>query len=159
MVKITKKTARRRAAFTLVEIIVTIIIVATLAALSLPRFMRSYYRGILTNLRDQLTAVHAANEVYRAQTKEYLLRGTPQVCGQTALNVIKNGLKIEILSAHPATNYCYTPSANGYEVWATISIDATRTARVSVNEQPIGPNNPACLEGPTSTGLCPWGGS
>ncbi len=63
--------ARRRPGFTVVELAVVIVVVGVLAALGVPRFIKSVERDKAADAFSYLTAVRAAQERYLAREGSY----------------------------------------------------------------------------------------
>ena len=58
-------------AFTVMELLTVVIIVGVLAVIAIPNFTRNMDRAHEQDIVTQLTTIHAANNVYRAQNGRY----------------------------------------------------------------------------------------
>lgn len=89
-------------AFTLAEVIIVTVIISVIAAFALPNYFKSvrkqYERRIITDLKS----IHAANEVYHAQTRVYL---PPDAAAGTLVNMNQN-LEINVLADSKITYSC-----------------------------------------------------
>ncbi len=100
------KRRKRGLAFTLIELMVAMAIIALLAAIALPRFVtaryRAYLAACLTNERNLATAL----ESYRTDNHSY----------PTVLNVVMTSgtiTKIPACPSNPTTPYQYEVSPDG----------------------------------------------
>lgn len=133
-------------AFTLVELIVVVVIVAILASVGIPKYMKTVDAAQIRDARTQLIALHAANEIYRAQSGGQYLPGTT-----LNLSQINAGLSINIIAASNVT-YAYTrTSTTTYSATATFT-SGLAAYTISVNQNPISSSNPSCAAVP---GTCP----
>lgn len=141
-------------AFTLIEIMVVVVIIATLASIALPRYQKIYHRSVLRDTRSQLITLHAGNEVYLAQAKEYF--APTEVCGTSShLDDINNRLNISIIPSNAYVHYCYQPIGQGYQATATYAPPGYTAMTILLTDAPLGTNNPSCVENP-DWGTCPW---
>jgi prepilin-type N-terminal cleavage/methylation domain-containing protein len=62
---------RRRPAFTLVEILIVVIILAILSAIAIPQFMDATTQASMANLKENLSKIRAHIQVYRNQHARY----------------------------------------------------------------------------------------
>lgn len=67
--------------FTLIELITVIIIVAILAALALPQYVRTIERGHVTTAKSALDTIRKAEGIYHALTSKYTDCTTPILTG------------------------------------------------------------------------------
>jgi type IV pilus assembly protein PilE len=72
---------RKSAGFTLIELMVTIVIVAILAAIALPSYQQYIQRGKITEATSNLSSMRLQLEKYYADNRMY---GTGNVCGVAA---------------------------------------------------------------------------
>jgi len=139
-------------AFTLTEVIIVTVIISIIAAFALPNYFKSvrkqYERRIITDLKS----IHAANEVYHAQTKIYL---PPDAAAGTLANM-NQILEINVLADSKITYSCdgdgsvytcagtYNAGANGeFTVLITQNPLAYDTTNAIYNPY-CDPNGPAC---------------
>jgi len=73
---------RKSAGFTLIELMVTIVIVAILAAIALPSYQQYIMRGKITEATSNLSSVRLQMEKYYADNRKYD-NGTTTNCGVT----------------------------------------------------------------------------
>ena len=90
---------------------VVMIIIGVLLMLSVPQYTKTVDRSHLQDAINQLTALHAANMIYRAQTGGFLIAGS-------ALNLsqINTGLSINIIAN--GMTYSYTGTATTFSATA-----------------------------------------
>lgn len=135
-----------KSAFTLVELMVVVIIIGILASVGIPKYMKTVTSAQIRDIMTQLTTLHAANEIYRAQDGDEYLPGSG-----LSLTQINSGLNINIIAQSNVT-YDYTRSSK-----TTYTADATFTAggatyTISLTQDPISSTNPSCAASP---GSCP----
>ena len=145
--------------FTLVEIMVVIIIIGVLATIAIPNYSKTVDRSRLQDAMQQLTTLHAANMIYRAQSGTGYLAAT--YSGSTAVRDINENLGINIIANGFA--YSYTGTATSFTATANLGTAYTVTVReIDINTSapsitcPPSPNpaNPCCT--PNSGGAaCP----
>jgi prepilin-type N-terminal cleavage/methylation domain-containing protein len=86
-------TSRRRGAFTLVEVMLVVAIIALLAAIGIPNYLRARKRSQAARMLDDLKAVDYAMELYAA---EYHKKGNEPVT-DADVDFLKKYLKERIL--------------------------------------------------------------
>ena len=126
----------RAPGFTLLELMVVVIIVGVIAAFAIPNYNKSMQKAHERDMLAQLTAVHAANLLFRSYDGNYWdTGGTDKNMAQ-----INSALSINIIS-DSSTTYNYN-SANGSSYTATADWDAYT---LQVTEAAIDTaNNPCC---------------
>lgn len=138
---------------TMIELMVVILIIAALAAMGIPRYMKTVTQNILRDMRNQLITLHAANEMHRAKTGGYI--PLPSTC---VLSGINTAFKLNIIQSHPDIQYCYNPTPNtvitDYSATATLATGG-QTFTINVTQNPISQTNPSCAEAPDWDN-CPW---
>lgn len=130
-------------AFTLMEIMIVVIIMGVMVAFALPQYNKTVDRARLQDGVNQLTAIHSAMLIYRAQ-KGTILAGTnltvTDLNEALGINIISNGLTYD----YDALNV----AAGDYQATA---IWGGKT--LTLTEDPISyPTNPTCTP---SAGACP----
>ncbi len=97
----------RRAGFTLMEVLVVIVLVGVLAALALPRFLKTTDERYRREIKTTLEEIRAANDVYRLEHGQF----TPNL----------NNLPMQNPNARSGGNVVYQMSATtdpSLIVWA-----------------------------------------
>jgi prepilin-type N-terminal cleavage/methylation domain-containing protein len=115
--------------FTLTEIMLVVIILSIMLVFAVPNYRKTVDRAHLQDAINQLTAIHAANQIYRAQTgTQFLKAASPLTLSDInlnlGLNVIANGMTY---------TYLATNNANVFTVRAALG----STYTVEVNESAI----------------------
>ena len=117
------------------ELMIVVVIIGIIAAFGIPNYQKSIQKAHERDTVAQLTALHAANLLYRSYDGAYWdTGGTDQNLAQ-----INSTLSINII-ANAGTAYNYN-SANGSAFTATATW-AAYTLRVT--QAPIGTTNPCC---------------
>jgi prepilin-type N-terminal cleavage/methylation domain-containing protein len=128
---------RKHAGFTLVELMIVVAIVAILAAIAIPSYLRFQSKAKTAEATNNLGAIRAAEETYRAENDTYLactaspagggVNATPvawvDAGGFTAIGFVPDG----------DVRYLYAvavPSATTYTATATGDLDADGVAAV-----------------------------
>jgi prepilin-type N-terminal cleavage/methylation domain-containing protein len=128
---------RKHAGFTLVELMIVVAIVAILAAIAIPSYLRFQSKAKTAEATNNLGAIRAAEETYRAENDTYLActaspagGGTDAVAdawadagGFTAIGFVPDG----------DVRYQYAvavPTATTYTATATGDLDADGTQAV-----------------------------
>ena len=88
--------------FTLVEIVIVMVIMGSLAAAAIPKFSLSMARAKARDALNNMVIIHAAQQLYFANNGSYLAAGTTQA--------INTGLSINIISTN-GTAYSCTATA------------------------------------------------
>jgi prepilin-type N-terminal cleavage/methylation domain-containing protein len=129
--------------FTMIEIIIVTVLIGIMAAFALTGYNKTIAKGEENNANIQLTAIHAANTLYREKNGTYYDQGT------TSATTLNGALGIALnLGSRKTVSYAYD-SAND-EYTATISYSGTPNFSLRVNEGAIDNTNPCC-----SAGDCP----
>ena len=130
-------------AFTLIEIIVTIAVMAIVLAFAIPNWGRALSKQNERNVKLQLMNLNMANDVYSAQTGQYLA-GTHNNANISDLN---DALRTDILLEN--RTFTYTPANGNTTYTATLSwTEGAATKTIRVNERALsdtaGSANPCC---------------
>jgi type IV pilus assembly protein PilE len=135
------KKQRKIAGFTLMELLVVIVIMGILAAFASPSYTRSIRRARAKDAINNLTAIHAAQLIYRSLNGSFItcadVAAINNLNGANSLNVIPNG----------ATYTCPGAPVSCTAVSADFTVTADLTAAISPG------TNPTCT--PTVAGSCP----
>ena len=70
-----KKLTTKRAGFTLVEIMIVVAIIALLAAIAVPGFLRARKRSQASKILNDLRMIDSAVDQYAIETKDYRRAG------------------------------------------------------------------------------------
>ena len=122
------------------EIMIVVIIMGVMVSLAIPQYAKTVDRARLQDGVNQLTAIHAANLIYRAQNNTYLLADGDHIFmnNNLGINIIPNGL-VYTYTGISATNYSVTAAGSG--------------KTLTLTEDPVSyPTNPTCTP---SGGACP----
>lgn len=138
---------KRIAAFTLMEILVVIIIIAILAGFSVPNFSKSIKRARARDAMNNLTAIHAAQLIYGSLNSAFRqcvnVADINNINGPSSLNVVQNGATYSCNDANPPTRCTAVSDAGDFTVTATL------TSPISYG------TNPACVSNPVAAKNCP----
>jgi len=94
---------RKQRGFTLIELMIVVVIIAILAAMAIPRFMRASVRGKQTEARLILKQIYTMQRAYRQENDTYYPGGGGTVVGQPG--GVFSALHVEIM---PAVYYSYS---------------------------------------------------
>jgi prepilin-type N-terminal cleavage/methylation domain-containing protein len=135
----------RQKAFTLTEIIVVVIILGIIATLGVRYYINTMEHAHQRDAIVNLTAIHSANQVYRARNGQYW----PPASNQ-GVNAINTALKLNIIE-DGMTYTCNTGGTPG-QTFACFADRKPPAAlfRVRVTQAPLTATNPQCV-----TGACP----
>ncbi len=130
-------------AFTLTEVIISIVIVSIIAMFAIPSYTKANKKTHERDILMQLSSIHAANEIYRAQSQN---RSYADFSGDEtnintnlSLNILPNGVIYNYTYVAVGTSGSYTVTAT----WDTIEITLIETAFDPLH------TNPCC-----SSGVC-----
>lgn len=94
---------KRQRGFTLIELMIVVVIVAILAAMAIPRFMRASVRSKQTEARLILKQIYTMQRAYRQENDTYYPGGGGTIVGQPG--EVFGALHVEIM---PAVYYSYS---------------------------------------------------
>ena len=125
--------------FTLLELMVVVIIVGVIAAFAIPNYNKSMQKAHERDMLVQLTAINAANLLYRSYAGKYW----DTTGGTQYLTAINSALSINII-ANSGTTYDYR-SANGSSYTATADWDSytLEVTQAAIDAASV-PPNPCC---------------
>lgn len=131
-------------AFSILELMVVVILIGIIASFAIPQYYKAIDKAHERDAGLQLTALHAANLIYRAQRGKYL--GTDY----SLLSDINNALGINIVANELTYNYDETGGGVTYLATATWtnSLATTFTIRVTQAAIDVATKNPCCLSAP-----------
>jgi len=115
---------RSNKGFTLIELMIVVVIVGILAALAIPRFMRSTTKAKQSEARGILKQVYTMQRAYFVEYETYCLNGVVLNAGNPTAYAI---LAIELM---PPTRYSYVmsvPSPTQFTCTATANLDDDAT--------------------------------
>lgn len=109
-VRVSKKTG-----FTLVEILVTIVILAALAAVSLPNFTRTMSKGARNQAIAYLRTIRTAQKMYYAKWGVYAptVAGADNIKASIGADVKSKDYDFSINTGNPATTFTATATKVG----------------------------------------------
>lgn len=131
----------QREAFTLMELMIVVVVIAIIAAFAVPNYQKSVERAHLRDAITQLQAVNAANQIYRARDGAYW----PTVNGQDITSINTN-LGLNII----ANGMTYNCDGNGTIFSCTAVRNGAVPFTVTVTEAVLSGANPSC-----TAGACP----
>jgi prepilin-type N-terminal cleavage/methylation domain-containing protein len=128
--------------FTLVEVIISIVILAVLTAFALPVYTRSLEEQRERAALVQLQALHTANQLHFAQVR-------PQrfVPGERTVDEINALLRISILPGNDMNFFYNGINDQTYTAQFRWSMGGGVFKQIMVDENPLGPTNPCCFFG------------
>jgi type IV pilus assembly protein PilE len=136
------KVSRRTSGFTLLELMITVLVVAILGVIVYPTFMQSIYKGRRTDAKASLTEIQQAAERWRSNNTSY----PPSLAAIYPTTTSKSG----------HYNLAFTPLGNAttYEVTATargIQANDTQCYAMQISMGPSGITYKSSSDGSTFT--------
>lgn len=134
----------KKRAFTVMELMTVVVIVGVIAAFAIPKLTLTMNRSHEQDAVTQLTAIHAANKLYRAQNGAYWPpNGTSYTLAQLntalGLSTMANGLTYTCTGSNGTTFTCRTTSPSGsFMATVTQAALSAGTNPVVVNPCPYG---------------------
>jgi len=110
---------RNNKGFTLIELMIVVVIIGILAALAIPRFMRSTTKSKQSEAKQLLKQVYTMQRAYRQEFNAYCLDGvTASSAAQTAFAQIG----VDVM-ASARYQYVMAATANTFTCTATANLD------------------------------------
>jgi type II secretory pathway pseudopilin PulG len=126
------------------ELMVVIVIIGIIAGFALPQYQRAIRKSIERDAIAQLSALWAANNMYRAVNDVYW-PGANQTAAQ-----INAGLNLNLIQQTNCT-YTYTRLTNTTYTARMAYVDGVNNFTIELDEGALAAGNPACVV----AGTCP----
>jgi prepilin-type N-terminal cleavage/methylation domain-containing protein len=146
---------RRAAGFSLIELMITILIVAILAAIAIPSYRNYVIRGQLVDATNGLSGLRANMERYYQDNRTYMSTGAfTSPCLVTPLKSGSFTLSCTGAGAPTATTYTLTATGSGNTAGFVYTVDQQNTQATTV-AAPAPSSFSGCATGwVTKTGGC-----
>lgn len=129
-------------AFTLMELVIVVITISVIAVFAIPNFKKAVDRRYESSIVLDLTAINAAQEIYKSRYGAYYTFSNPSGQGKSSINA-KLNLNIGLQGAY----FLCHPRSGVYECFGSI-----RGFSIYMNPGSINPGtNPYC----SPPGSCP----
>ena len=125
--------------FTLIEISVTLILVAVLAGIALPQYFKARERTLVEQTKLNLKTIHAANSVYEERSGQYW----PPDNSSYLIDSINTDLGLNIIPPSSVQYSCSGTDGSAYSCTA-VRINGGQPWSVSLDQNPISSTNPQC---------------
>ena len=130
-------------AFTLTELLITVVIITVIATFAVPNYQKSIRKGYERRAILNLKTIHGANAIYHARAGHYVVGTALDLAG------INTALAIDIVDND--MTYSYTRNPGGIDDYiATAAWTGASAFTAGINRDPITGANPFC-----SAGSCP----
>lgn len=128
--------------FTLMELMLVVFVISLIAGFAIPSYTKAVLKNNERDIVTQLNIIHAANEIYKARTNEYL--------PGTNLNIanLNTNLSINLTTNNKTISYSQL-STTSYEAIAT-NTNSTTNFSILINQDFLDNQNPCC-----NSGSCP----
>ena len=120
----------RKQGFTLLELLVSLVVIGAVSAVAIPNYYNAIEKGRLNEARVNLAAIHAGEKLYKAKTGGYWGPGA------TNITNINTQLNLDIATQNYTDGLYVAGDANGYQArvqrsgaGATYMIDQTGVFR------------------------------
>ena len=110
---------RNSKGFTLIELMIVVVIIGILAALAIPRFMRSTTKAKQSEAKQLLKQIYTMERAYRQENDTYTLNGV--TASATAPNAFA-AIGVEV-GATARYSYAIVAAANTFTCTATANLD------------------------------------
>jgi len=114
---------RNNKGFTLIELMIVVVIIGILAALAIPRFMRSTTKSKQSEAKQILKQVYTMQHAYRQEFNAYCLNG---VTASAAAPTTFAQIGVDIMTS-ARYSYVMTAAANSFTCVATANLDDDAT--------------------------------
>jgi prepilin-type N-terminal cleavage/methylation domain-containing protein len=122
---------RTNKGFTLIELMIVVVIIGILAALAIPRFMRSTTKAKQSEAKQLLKQVYTMERAYRQEFDAYCLNGA--TANAAAPNAFAQ-IGVEVMASARYT-YVLVSAANTFTCTATANLDDDATNDVWTIDQ------------------------
>jgi prepilin-type N-terminal cleavage/methylation domain-containing protein len=110
---------RNNKGFTLIELMIVVVIIGILAALAIPRFMRSTTKSKQSEAKQLLKQIYTMQHAYRQEFNAYCLNGVTASAAAGA-NFARLGVDVGLTARY---SYAMTSAANTFSCIATANLD------------------------------------
>ena len=114
---------KKNTGFTLIELMIVVVIIGILAALAIPRFMRSTTKAKQSEAKQLLKQIYTMQHAYRQEFNSYCLNGIIAIAGSA--NFARIGVDVGL-----SARYTYTMTSatqNAFLCTATANLDDDTT--------------------------------
>lgn len=136
--------------FTLIEIIVTLIILGIVTAMILPSYTASILRGESQNAQNNLIAIYGAQNTYYLSNGNYCIAG----CDSLPDIILPANLNLSLTDPYFQYQCAATPSLNPQRTTGFTCTAKTANATLTLTDAPLSSGaNPICA--PAGSSYCP----
>lgn len=108
---------RKQKGFTLIELMIVVVIIAILAALAIPKFMKATTKSKQTEAKQILKQIYAMQHAYRQEYNNYCCNGASASAG-SSIPVL--GVDVMVTARY---TYVITAAPNTFTATATANLD------------------------------------